>query len=151
MCARGGKKLGKRRSVLTKSPRNRTTKPMKLQMRYLGEASSCCLYQLYLLQLIGYRMVSSVSSGSEMFWAYYRLTRQLQYAASPCSVYFSNRGIWNVADMDYALSWPVQKLGATIRYVWKAQLTDIGTNFLTIVIVFALTPCFCQYCFFCFA
>ena len=40
----------------------------------------------------------------------YRLTRQLQYAASPSSVYFSNRGKKNVADMDYGWLWPVQKL-----------------------------------------
>ena len=90
MCARGGKKLGKRRSVLT-SPRNRTTKPMKLQMRYLGEASSCCLYQHVSAIPAPADWVSSVSSGSEHIIDLLDSFNIFQYAASPCSVYFSNR------------------------------------------------------------
>ena len=187
MCARGGKKLGKRRSALTKSPRNRTTKPMKLQMRYLGEASSCCLYQLYLIPApadwVSYGIISIIR-----FWAYY-LVGGLDFflffhilgIIIPTDFHIFQRGwnhqpaidlldsfnmllhplrfIFRIVGYEMSQTWIMDDYGLSkswladvSRYVWKAQLTDLGTNFLSIVIVFAIKHhVFVNIVFFCIA
>ena len=55
---------------------------------------------------------------------------------------------WIMDDYGLSKSW----LADVSRYVWKAQLTDLGTNFLSIVIVFAIKHhVFVNIVFFCIA